>query len=533
MGNKGKKRDKEREEREAKEGSFPALMGNTSIDTPEKKKKKMKTKEGQLENTLVHTIVELQPPPSPEVLSLPNLAGGVLTSEVTGLNSVDVVSLVNSSILSNEVKGTVLEEDEEIILMDYDEFDNWTETFTERECDVMAMSFAEFKAEKLAKEAVAGASLVAPTISTTVLTPPSTSVSHSTYVLPTNHASSIIRDTTVGTPKVILDEREAAQRKMKSHTDKSVDIMRQLNMRKLEVYMSEMCRKIDEDAKTLALLQEEKEKEKKEKEELKTRIKLLEARESKSYDLIQTYALKFSNGKGVDPHPNACTNPLNQTVAGRSMNETSGDKTQILSNTNKMVKPGHTPKVNQIEVGTLPPSTYKGTGATSGNKTQATVTLVQSVGGAPGNSTTITGMTGTLSGNKTQVTAPLAKNDSSTKSGNKTQVTTNLGATSNLGAQSINVTDAIFLLDKIKEIKILIQEAEKLFLQAKDSSILSYVVEKKKELGEAQQELTSQKAKNTILISSLVKGNGSPILGTPLPLTMNDFSNAWSNTRCF
>ena len=82
----------------------------------------------------------------------------MLTSEVTGLNCLDVVSLVNSSILSNEVKDTVLEEpDEETILMDYDEFDNWDESFTSRECDVMAMSFAEFKAEKLAKEVVAGA----------------------------------------------------------------------------------------------------------------------------------------------------------------------------------------------------------------------------------------------------------------------------------------------------------------------------------------------------------------------------------------
>ena len=65
MGNKSKKREKEREEREAKEGSFPALMGNMTANTPEKKKKKTKTNEGQLEDTLVHTIVELQPPPSP------------------------------------------------------------------------------------------------------------------------------------------------------------------------------------------------------------------------------------------------------------------------------------------------------------------------------------------------------------------------------------------------------------------------------------------------------------------------------------
>ena len=86
----------------------------------------------------------------------------------------------------------------------------------------------------------------------------------------------------------------------------------------------------------------------------------------------------------------------------------------------------------------------------------------------------------------------------------------------------------MLLIDKIKDIQTLIRdhEAEKLFLQSKDSSILSYVLEKKKELGEAQQELTSQKIKNTNLISSLVKGgSGSPILSTPQPLTMNDFSN--------
>ena len=40
---------------------------------------------------------------------------------------------------------------------------------------------------------------------------------------------------TGSTPKVILDEREAAQRKMKSHTSKSVDIMRQLKMRETDV----------------------------------------------------------------------------------------------------------------------------------------------------------------------------------------------------------------------------------------------------------------------------------------------------------
>ena len=41
--------------------------------------------------------------------------------------------------------------------MDYDEFDKWNETFTHRECDVMAMSYADFQAEKVNKEAVAGA----------------------------------------------------------------------------------------------------------------------------------------------------------------------------------------------------------------------------------------------------------------------------------------------------------------------------------------------------------------------------------------
>ena len=53
--------------------------------------------------------------------------------------------------------------------------------------------------------------------------------------LATNPASPNVRDTTGSTPKVILDEREAAQRKMKSHTSKSVDIMRQLKMRETDV----------------------------------------------------------------------------------------------------------------------------------------------------------------------------------------------------------------------------------------------------------------------------------------------------------
>jgi hypothetical protein len=342
MGNKNKKREKEREEREAAEGTFPALMGNSTANTPGKKKKKAKTQEGQHEESLVHTIVELQQPPSPVVLSLPKLAGGVLTSEVKGLNNVGVVSLVNSSSLSSKVQDSILEEleeetivldydydeDVEEILMDKDEFENWNESFTHRECDVMAMGYAEFQAEKASKEAVAGAGLVAPTIPTTVLTPPSTSVLHPTSVLPTYHASSIIRGTMVGTPKVILDEREAAMRKMKSHTDRSVDIMRQLKMREMDVL--EMSRKIDDDAKIVTSLQEEKEKEKVEREELKARIKVLEGRESKHYDLIQTYALKLSHGKGADPNPNAYKKPLNQTVAGRPMNEISGNKTHNL-----------------------------------------------------------------------------------------------------------------------------------------------------------------------------------------------------------
>ena len=117
----------------------------------------------------------------------------MLTREVIGQSCLGVVSLVNSSILSNEVKDTILEEqEEEIILMDYDEFDNWNETFTHRECDVMAMSYADFQAEKVNKEAVAGAGstssavqlVLAPTKSTSVLTPHSTSVLHPTYVLP-------------------------------------------------------------------------------------------------------------------------------------------------------------------------------------------------------------------------------------------------------------------------------------------------------------------------------------------------------------
>ena len=95
------------------------------------------------------------------------------------------------------------------------------------------------------------------------------------------------------------------------------------------MYVINMSQRIDEDARILTILQEEKEKKKKEKEELKTRIKLLEARENKQYDLIQTYALKFSNGKGADPHPNASKKTLNQPNTGRSMlrDGQSGNKT--------------------------------------------------------------------------------------------------------------------------------------------------------------------------------------------------------------
>ena len=93
----------------------------------------------------------------------------------------------------------------------------------------------------------------------------------------------------------------------------------------------------------------------------------------------------------------------------------------------------------------------------------------------------------------------------------------------------------MLLIDKIKDIQTLIRdhEAEKLFLQSKDSSILSYVLEKKKELGEAQQELTSQKIKNTNLISSLVKGgSGSPIYIEYSTTTNHERFLEWSNTRC-
>ena len=92
--------------------------------------------------------------------------------------------------------------------------------------------------------------------------------------------------------------------------------MRQLKMRETDV--KDLSKRIDENARTLTKLQEKKEKEKKEKEELISRIKLLEARESKQYDLIQTYALKLSHGKGADPHPNACKKTLNQPDTGGS-----------------------------------------------------------------------------------------------------------------------------------------------------------------------------------------------------------------------
>ena len=530
---KKQKRDKEREERKAEEGDFPKLK---AMADGSKKQKKPKTTQIPEEVPLQHTIVP-RVAPSPEALPTPNQGGGVLTKEVIGQSGLSVVSLVNSSSLSSKVQDSILEEQEEEtiildydydedveeILMDKDEFENWNESFTHRECDVMAMGYAEYQAEKASKEAVAGAGLVAPTIPTTVLTPHPTSVSHPTSVLPTYHAPSIIRGTTVGTPKVIPDEREAALRKMKSHTDKSVDIMRKLKMRETDVL--EMSRKIDEDAKILTSLQEEKEKEKVEREELKARIKLLEGRESKHYDLINTYALKLSHGKGADPNPNAYKKPLNQTVAGRPMMEISGNKTHNL------------PAYMTKSAGLSLPSMHQGGGAASGNKTQATPTHMKNDGSTPGHSTTMTGFTGTLSGNKTQVIATPAINNggipghsttmtgsTDTTSGNKTQVNGHMiGATTNLGAQAICVTDEILLIDKISEIKILIQESEKLFIQTKDSSILSYVVEKKKELGEAQQNLNLIKSKNTNLIASLVKGSGSPYVGTPQPLTMNDF----------
>ena len=53
-----------------------------------------------------------------EALSTPNQGGGVLTREVIGQSCLGVVSLVNSSILSNEVKDTILEEQEEEIIND-------------------------------------------------------------------------------------------------------------------------------------------------------------------------------------------------------------------------------------------------------------------------------------------------------------------------------------------------------------------------------------------------------------------------------
>ena len=68
----------------------------------------------------------------------------MLTKEVKGLNSVGVVSLVDSSLLSSKVQDSALEdleedtivldydydEDVEEILMDKDEFENWNESFT-------------------------------------------------------------------------------------------------------------------------------------------------------------------------------------------------------------------------------------------------------------------------------------------------------------------------------------------------------------------------------------------------------------------
>ena len=305
-------------------------------------------------------------------------------------------------------------------------------------------------------------------------------------------------------------------RKMKSHNNKGVDIMRQLKMRETDV--KDLNKRIDEDAKSLALLQEVGEREKKKKEELVARIKLLEDREIKQNDLLQNYALKLLNGKGADPHPNTYTNPLNQTVAGRSMNEISGNKTQNL------------PAYMTKSAGLSLPNMYQGGGATSGNKTQATATPVKNDGGIPGYSTPMTGITGTLSGDKPQVTATPARNDGGipghstpmtgnigTLSGDKTQVTANSGASTNLGA-----LDEEMILDvKITEAQILIHEAEKLFLHNRDTNILSYVLEKKKELGLAQQELLSVKKVKMLLSSTTNAGTGSPNTG-PLPLTTHE-----------
>jgi hypothetical protein len=141
------------------------------------------------------------------------------------------------------------------------------------------------------------------------------------------------------------------------------------------------------------------------------------------------------------------------------------------------------------------------TGTLSGDKTQVTATPARKNGGKPGHSTPMTGNIGTLSGDKTQVTA-------------------NPGASTNQGA-----LDEEMIIDvKITEAQILIHEAEKLFLHNRDTNILSYVLEKKKELGLAQQELLSVKKVKMLLSSTTNTGTGSPNTG-PLPLTMSDFSN--------
>ena len=113
------KRDKEREERKAEQGDFPPLSGNSMAVNPSSKKaKSTKTQE---ESPLVHTIVP-HVAPSPTALPSPNQGGGVLTKEVKGLNSVGVVSLVDSSSLSSKVQDSILEEqEEETIVLDYDE----------------------------------------------------------------------------------------------------------------------------------------------------------------------------------------------------------------------------------------------------------------------------------------------------------------------------------------------------------------------------------------------------------------------------
>ena len=154
--------------------------------------------------------------------------------------------------------------------MDYDEFDNWNENFTHRECDVMAMSLAEYNAEKVAKLALAGAgstiSSVQPVISTN---PTSVSSLNPTSVLSTNSVSPNIQGTAFVTPKVILDEREAScnwedkiSQKQKCRYNEAIKDAR--NGCNRNEY-----RKIDEDAKNLTQLQEVRGRERKKKKRKK------------------------------------------------------------------------------------------------------------------------------------------------------------------------------------------------------------------------------------------------------------------------